>query len=81
MGGVGKVLGLLVPDLIAGNQGKGAGGVVLWAHVDCRCLRFFEPRLEIVSRCVGQRRGEGSEFGITRHGDGWMNGWMDGCSF
>ncbi len=77
LGGVGKVLGLLVPNRIAGDQGKGAGGVVLWAHSDGRCPCFFEPRLEMLSRCVGQRRGEGSEFGIARH-DGWMDGWMNG---
>ena len=66
LSGVGEVLGLLFPDDIGGDQGKGAGGVVLWAHVNCRCLRFFEPRLEMLSRCVGQRRGEDM-----------MNGWMD----
>jgi hypothetical protein len=51
-----------------------AGGVVLWAHahVDCRCLRFFKPRFKILSRGVGQRRGEGGEFGISY--DDWMDG-------
>jgi hypothetical protein len=69
-----SVLGLLVPDRIVGSQGKGAGGVVLWAQVNGCCLRFFEPRLEVVARSVSQRRRKGSEFGISQ----WvLGGWMN----
>ncbi len=78
--GRGWCLGLLFPDDIGGDQGKSAGGVVLWAHVHRNCLCFFEPRLEVDAWFVGKRRGEGSEFQLSHDGemDGWMDGWVDG---
>ena len=76
LGRVGEVLGLLFPDDIGGDQGKSAGGVVLWAQVRRNCLCFFEPRLEVDAWFVGKRRGEGGEFQLSH--DGGMDGWMDG---
>ncbi len=76
LGEVGGVLRLLFPNDIGGDQGKGAGGVVLWAQVHRSCLGFFEPRLEVEAGFVGKRGGKGGEFQLSH--DGGMDGWMDG---
>ena len=60
LGGVGDVNGQFVPDLVCGNEGKGAGRVVLRTEVASQCFSLFKPRLEIGSRVVGERVGKGN---------------------
>ena len=59
LGGVGDVNGQFVPDLVCGNEGKGAGRVVLRAEVASHRFSFLKPRLKIGSRVVGERLGKG----------------------
>ena len=59
IGGVGDVNGHFVPDSVCGNEGKGAGRVVLRAEVASHRFSFLKPRLKIGSRVVGERLGNG----------------------
>ena len=59
LGAVGEVDRNFVPDLVCGNEGKGAGGVVLRTEVAGQCFSLFKPRLEIGSRVMGERVGKG----------------------
>ena len=60
LGAVGEVDRNVVPDLVCGNEGKGAGRVVLRTEVAGQCFSLFKPRLEIGSRVMGERVGKGN---------------------
>ncbi len=47
--------------------------VVLGAQIASNGLSFDEPHLEMLSRVVSQRMGEGGGFRLD-HGGGWMDG-------
>jgi hypothetical protein len=61
--GVGEVNGHFVPDLVCGNEGKGAGRVVLRTEVARHCFSLFKPHLKIGSRVMSERVGKG-EFHV-----------------
>jgi hypothetical protein len=76
LGEVGEVLRLLFPDVVGGDQGKGAGGVVLWAQVRRSCLGFFEPRSHASRWMRGSWARE--EVKAVSFNSAMMVGWMDG---
>jgi hypothetical protein len=60
LGAVGEVDRKIFPDYVGGNEGKGAGRVVLRTEVAGQCFSLFKPRLEIGSRVMGERVGKGN---------------------
>ena len=60
LGAVGEVDRNVVPDLVCGNEGEGAGRVVLRTEVAGQCFSLFKPSLEIGSRVMGERVGKGN---------------------
>ena len=60
IGGIGDVNGHFVPDSVCGNEGKGAGRVVLRTEVARHCFSLFKPHLKIGSRVMGERVGKGN---------------------
>ena len=60
LGAVGEVDRNVVPDLVCGNEGKGACRVVLRTEVARHCFSLFKPHLKIGSRVMGERVGKGN---------------------
>jgi hypothetical protein len=58
-GGVGDVSGDFAPDDVCGNEGKGAGRIVLRTEVASNGLSLFKPHLERCSRVIDERVGKG----------------------
>ena len=77
---VGDISRHSVPHFIRGDQGQGAGDVMLCALVAGLHFDIFLPTLEIGTRVVGERLDEGDSCDGVSHGVGrvveWVGGWM-----